>query len=182
MSTAQDILDFWFRDTPPKLWFRSDPEFDSLIRNRFAEDWARGRDGGMEDWEKTPEGALALILLFDQFPRNMFRGKKDAFATDAMARDVAKRAIAHGFDRASPERVRPFFYVPLMHSEHFADQEECVRLTREHLGDTHYSMPYALNHREVIFRFGRFPARNAALGRQTTAEEAEFLKTHPAGF
>jgi len=180
--TASEVYDFWFRDTPSERWFRPDAELDEKIRARFADLWRRGREGAHADWEDTPEGALALVLLLDQFPRNMFRGHADAFATDARARDIAKRAIARDFDLAVPEAHRSFFYLPLMHSESLADQDESVRLTRERLGETHFSMPFARNHREVIQRFGRFPARNKALGRATTPEEAEFLKTHPAGF
>ena len=180
--TAKDVHDFWFRDTPSERWFRPDAELDGKIRARFAEIWAKGRDGALSAWEDTPEGALALVVLLDQFPRNMFRGSADAFSSDARAREVAKRAIARDFDLAVPEDHRFFFYLPLEHSESLPDQDECVRLTAERLGETHFAMTYAKNHREVIRRFGRFPARNKALGRATTPEEAEFLKTHPAGF
>jgi uncharacterized protein (DUF924 family) len=180
--TPGDIIRFWFDETPRERWFRVDPEFDKQIRDRFAEAWKRGRDGLLEAWEDTPEDALALVVLLDQFPRNMFRGTADAFASDGMARDVAKRAIARNYDLALPPDQRSFLYLPLMHSEVLADQDESVRLTGERLGRTHYSMPYALNHRDVVRRFGRFPARNNALGRDTTPEEAKFLKANPAGF
>jgi uncharacterized protein (DUF924 family) len=179
---ASDIYDFWFRETAQERWFKSDPALDELMRTRFAEIWREARDGKHQDWEATPEGALALIVLLDQFPRNMFRGTEDAFASDAHAREIAKRAIARNFDLAVPESVRSFFYLPLEHSENLADQDECVRLVRERLGESHYSMRYALNHREAIRRFGRFPARNRALGRETTPEEAAFLIKNPAGF
>jgi uncharacterized protein (DUF924 family) len=180
--SPHDVIDFWFRDTPRERWFRVDPEFDKQIRDRFAEVWKRGREGLLKAWEDTPEDTLALVVLLDQFPRNMFRGTADAFASDGMARDVAKRAIAKNFDFAIPPEGRSFLYLPLMHSEVPADQDESVRLTEERLGKTHYSMPYALNHRDVIRRFGRFPARNKALGRETTPEEAEFLRANPSGY
>jgi uncharacterized protein (DUF924 family) len=182
MSTAQEIYDFWFRETPSERWFKPDPAFDETVRERFAETWRRGLDGELEEWEATPDGALALTVLLDQFPRNMFRGTKHAFASDDRASEAAKRAIARNFDLAMPEAVRFFFYLPLMHAENLADQDECVRLTKERLGEAHFSMPFALSHREAIRRFGRFPGRNRALSRETTAEEEEFLSKNPAGF
>ncbi len=127
-------------------------------------------------------GALALIVLLDQFPRNMFRGSAEAFATDELAQVAARASIAHGFDVEAPAHVRSFFYLPLMHSEDVLDQHECVRLTRARLGEKHFSYPFARRHCEAIARFGRFPARNAALGRTSTAEEIEFLQANPNGF
>jgi uncharacterized protein (DUF924 family) len=180
--TPREILDFWFKEIPPERWFDSDPAFDAAVRARFEESWRAARNGAFHDWPSTKEGALALIILLDQFPRNMFRGTADAFATDAMAREVAKAAIARRFDLEAPASVRSFFYLPLSHSEHGDDQESCVRLTRERLGENHDTYPYALRHRDVIARFGRFPARNAALGRTNTAEETVFLQSNPIGF
>jgi uncharacterized protein (DUF924 family) len=128
------------------------------------------------------EGALALIILLDQFPRNMFRGKAESFATDALALATAREALAKGYDcEASPDE-RNFFYLPFMHSEELGDQDLCLRLIREGLGEEHFSYPFALRHREAIARFSRFPARNAALHRATTTEEAAFLEKHPSGF
>ena len=112
----------------------------------------------------------------------MFRGSGDAFASDALARDIAKRAIAQKRDLETPASLRSFFYLPLMHSEHLADQEICVRLTKERLGEDHFSYPYALSHKAAVERFGRFPARNKALLRASTAEEQDFLKHNPLGF
>jgi uncharacterized protein (DUF924 family) len=112
----------------------------------------------------------------------MFRGSADAFATDARARDVAERAVARDFDVASPERVRQFFYTPFMHAENLTDQETCIGLIARRLGTGQQSYPFALRHRDVIARFGRFPARNRALGRENSPEEAQFLAAHPAGF
>jgi len=180
--TSRSILDFWFKDIDPKRWFVSDAAFDADVKMRFEQAWRDAREGKFADWENDKQGTLALILLFDQFPRNMFRGSADAFATDALARRVAKLALKRGDDVEAPASVRSFYYLPLMHSEDLSDQDSCVRLTRERLGEAHFSFPYALSHRAAVERFGRFPARNRALGRDTTPEEAEFLKDHPAGF
>jgi len=182
LASPREILDFWFKETPPERWFAADAAFDATLRGRFEESWRSAREGAFQSWNATMEGALALILLFDQFPRNMFRGRSDAFSTDAMAREIAREAVAKGFDVEAPAGVRSFFYLPFMHSEDSRDQDVCVRLTRERLGETHFSYPFALRHRDAIARFGRFPARNAALGRANTSEEKQFLETNPAGF
>jgi uncharacterized protein (DUF924 family) len=178
----RDVLDFWFKETPSQKWFASDPELDQEIRSRFEATWRLGCAGGLAGWEDEPNGALALIILFDQFPRNMFRGTADAFASDAMARDIAKRAIAQRKDLETPVSIRSFFYLPLMHSEHLADQDACVQLTKERLGEYHFSFRYARMHKSTVERFRRFPARNAALGRASTKEEKDFLKHNPGGF
>ena len=178
----RDILDFWFKEIPPERWLKSDPAFDAVLRDRFEDSWRAARDGQFHDWAVSKEGALVLIVLLDQFPRNMFRGKADAFATDAMAREVARQAIARGFDVEFPAAARNFVYLPLMHSEDMADQQECVRLTRERLGEAHFSYPFAVRHHDAIARFGRFPARNAALDRASTPEEIAFLRANPIGF
>jgi uncharacterized protein (DUF924 family) len=182
IATPRDVLDFWFKETKPEAWFKSDPAFDAAIKARFEETWRAARDGQLASWEESKDGALALLLVLDQFPRNMFRGQADSFATDQRARGVAERALARGYDLEAPVPVRNFFYLPFMHSEDLADQERSVALARERLGETHFSYPFALNHRAVIERFGRFPARNRALGRATTPEEAAFLQANPAGF
>lgn len=180
--TPSEVLDFWLKETPAEQHFRADPALDAEIRRRFEIAWEEARNGAYAAWEYSADGALALIILLDQFPRNMFRGTAKAFATDALAREVAERAIANGFDLAQPEAVRSFFYLPLMHAEDLERQDLCLTLTRSRLGETHFSYPYAVRHRDVIARFGRFPARNAALGRPTTPEEAAFLRDNPQGF
>jgi uncharacterized protein (DUF924 family) len=180
--TPRAILDFWFQEVGPKRWFVADATLDADIKARFEQAWREARDGKHADWESDKQGALALIILFDQFPRNMFRGTAEAFSTDVLARAATKRALARGDDLEAPAGVRSFYYLPLTHSEDLADQETCLRLTRERLGESHFSFPYTVRHRAAVERFGRFPARNRALGRETTPEEAEFLKTHPAGF
>jgi len=176
------VLDFWFTETPSAKWFDSDPSFDAQIRSRFEATWRLGCAGDLSGWENEPNGALALIILFDQFPRNMFRGTAEAFASDAMAQDIAKRAIAQRRDLEAPESIRIFFYMPLMHSEHLGDQEACVRLIKERLGEDHFSYRYALLHKAAVERFGRFPARNAGLGRASSDDEKDFLKHNPSGF
>jgi uncharacterized protein (DUF924 family) len=176
-----ELLDFWFKETPAQRWFDSDPIFDALLKNRFAQSWREARGGAAESWRNTGDGALALILLFDQFPRNMFRGTAQAFATDALARDVAHEAVSRGFDWREPPVVRHFFYLPFTHSEALADQEFSVRLTGERVGEQSEAYAYALRHRQTIVRFGRFPARNAALGRLSTPDERNFLRQNPLG-
>ncbi|HTK79088.1 MAG TPA: DUF924 family protein [Rhizomicrobium sp.] len=177
--TPQHIIHFWADEVGDKRWFDPNPQLDSEIAQRFGETYALARDGKLSDWENTVDGALALLILLDQFPRNMFRGRAEAFATDAQARAIADRAIARGFDLQITQNLRPFFYLPLSHSEHIEDQERCVRLVAEHLGKDGVNYSFALAHRDVIAKFGRFPGRNVALGRQSTAEELQFLDNHP---
>ena len=178
----RDVLDFWFKETPSEKWFSNDPALDAQIRSRFEDAWRLGCAGKLKDWESEPNGALALIVLFDQFPRNMFRGTAEAFASDPLAREIAKRAIAEKRDLEVPTAFRSFFYLPLEHSEHLSDQEACVQLTKERLGEQDVAHRYALMHKAAIERFGRFPARNKALGRASTPEEQEFLNHNPRGF
>jgi uncharacterized protein (DUF924 family) len=181
-DSARAILKFWFEEISRERWFRSSPEFDEEIRNRFEALWHDARDGKCAHWLSSKNGALALILLLDQFPRNMFRGTAQAFATDGLAREAAREALAKGYDLQAAADERNFLYLPFMHSEDLADQDLCVRLCRERLGADHTASAYALRHRAAIERFGRFPARNEALGRATTEAEADYLKDHPSGF
>lgn len=174
--TPRAILDFWTDQVGEKRWYAVEPALDDEIRARYESLWRGARDGKLSDWERTAEGALALLIVLDQFPRNMFRGKADAFATDAQARGVADRAIANGFDLKIAPPFRQFFYLPFEHSETMADQNRSLALFGERMGKDHYTYPYALEHRAEIERFGRFPSRNAQLGRAATAEEAEFLR------
>ena len=172
---AREILDFWFKETEPKLWFTKDRDFDERIRSRFADDVRAARAGKYDGWMNTASGSLALLILLDQFPRNIFRGTGEAFASDAKAREITKHAIAQGFDVETPKGIRQFFYLPLAHSENLADQNESVMLSRERRGEDSDTYKYALMHRDVVQRFGRFPGRNEALGRVSTPEELEFL-------
>ena len=167
----QDVIDFWVGAGPAK-WFARDDAFDAAIRDRFeALHHAAAR--GELDWGESAEGALALLILLDQFPRNLFRRSPHAFATDPLARSVARQAIARGFDQQTDAALRSFFYLPFEHSEDLADQDYGVGLC-EALGDPE-TLKWAIVHRDIIVRFGRFPHRNVMLGRETTAEEQAFL-------
>lgn len=169
---ASACVSFW-REAGPEKWFVKDSEFDAEFRTRFLDlHWAAARRE-LDHWLETPEGALALMILLDQFPRNVFRGTGHMFATDPLARHLADQAIARGHDRTIGDDVAVFFYLPFEHSETMADQERCIALF-ERL-DPKW-MPYAIEHRDIIARFGRFPHRNKALGRITTPEEAAFLE------
>jgi uncharacterized protein (DUF924 family) len=166
-----DVLSFW-REAGPKRWFRKDETFDAEFRSRFLQCHEAAVRGELDAWAGDAEGALALLILLDQFPRNSFRGTPRMFDTDAKARDIARAAVAAGFDERVEAELRNFFYLPFMHSENLADQDRAVEFTRK-LGDD--PARYALLHRDIVARFGRFPHRNAVLGRVTTPEEQRFL-------
>lgn len=167
-----EILDFWWRAGPAK-WFAQDSGFDEEIRTRFLPAIEAAQRGELGDWSEQPHSALALVLLLDQFTRNVFRGDSRAFEADHMALAVAKKAVELGFDKAFPANERVFFYLPFEHAEDMEAQELSVDLCRA-TGDQQYYL-YALVHMDVIRRFGRFPHRNAVLGRETTPEEQAFL-------
>jgi len=167
-----DVLAFW-RAAGPDKWFSKDAAFDAETARHFHGLWQAAIAGELAAWEATPEGALALVITLDQFPRNMFRGNKRTYEADALARAAASRAIARGFDQRIPHGERQFLYLPCMHSEYLADQERCVDLARAY-GDDEFTK-YAEQHADIVRRFGRFPHRNAVLGRVTTPEEQAFL-------
>jgi uncharacterized protein (DUF924 family) len=173
--TPQEIIDFWTISVGEKRWYAVEPALDDLIRTRYETLWREARAGELAAWEETPEGALALLITLDQFPRNMFRGHAEAFAGDAQAREVAKRAVARGYDMQIEPPIRQFFYTPFEHSENMDDQDRSVALFARGMGLDHYTHPYILRHRDEIARFGRFPSRNKALGRISTAEEQDYL-------
>jgi uncharacterized protein (DUF924 family) len=166
-----DVLAYW-RDAGPAQWFRKDEAFDRDFRERFLAAHEAAARGDLDHWADTAEGALALLILLDQFPRNAFRGNPRMFATDARARDIARRAVASGHDARVGSDLRNFFYLPFQHSEDIADQRHGERLSAA-LGED--ALKWARLHREIIERFGRFPHRNALLGRDSTAEEQAFL-------
>jgi uncharacterized protein (DUF924 family) len=171
-TTPADIITFW-TDAGWERWYKRHDDFDADIRARFLTTYESARDGKLASWEDSDDGTLALILLLDQFPRNLFRNDPRAFATDAAACALAKRAIASGVgDRVDPD-MRQFIYMPLMHSEDMADQEHCCALFRA--TDNADNIKFADIHADIIRRFGRFPHRNAVLGRDTTAEEQAYL-------
>ena len=176
MTGPQEILEFWLDEVGPKGWYDSSDALDTQIRDRFLETWEAACEGRFSLWLTYPSGALAYIILTDQFSRNMFRGEGKAFATDRAALAAAKSAIERGWDMRIDEPARQFFYMPLMHSENLCDQDRCVRLMCERMPETGESnLLHARVHREVIRQFGRFPYRNAALDRSTTAAEAAFM-------
>lgn len=168
----EQVVAFWHEAGPDK-WFKKDDAFDAEITRRFLPSYEAAAAGRLSQWEETPEGALALMLLLDQFPRNMFRGSARIYAADDTARTVAGRAIGRGFDKQVPRGLQRFFYLPFMHSENPADQETCVALARDY-GDEQL-LKYAEHHADIIRRFGRFPHRNALLGRATAPDEQAFL-------
>lgn len=191
MSRIDNILDFWFgRPDDPDygtfraVWFQPTPEFNAALEASFLEDYKSAAAGDYDDWQETPRGSLALLILLDQLPANLFRSSPKAFAADAKALAVAKNAVERGFDRAVPEIQRWFFYLPFEHSESLPDQRRSVELFRS-LSDTpsnRIGLDYAERHLRVIERFGRFPNRNEALGRASTPEEVEFLAGPNAPF
>jgi uncharacterized protein (DUF924 family) len=175
-ATAATVIGFW-SDAGPKAWFRRKPEFDAAIGARFEAAHLEASRGGFDDWRGRAEGALALVLLLDQFPRHLYRGSAHAFATDPMAREVAEDALAAGFDLVAPALLQPFFYLPFEHHEDAASQARAVELFSRYAdrtGDTDY-LRYARLHAGIIARFGRFPHRNRVLGRRSTPEEVEYL-------
>ena len=192
MTLVHDSLAFWFgapgspvrgqfRDT----WFKKDPVFDDEIRQHFGEATETAARGELDRWLEDPEGALALVILLDQFPRNLYRGSSKAFAADPKAREVADTALRRGYDRHFGPCERLFFYLPFERSENLADQERSVGLFKQLAGMEPWidkGIDAAVRHQEIIQMFGRFPHRNAALGRETTEAEAEFLKGPRSSF
>lgn len=174
----RDLLDFWFSSRVRPCWFASTPALDDEIRQRYEGLWRRALAGELDDWPGSPEGALALAIVYDQLPLNMYRGAAAAFATESRAVAVSKEAIAKGLDRHLDADGRLFLYMPLMHSENLEDQDRSVELFRAAGMDTRYPE----HHRGIVRRFGRFPHRNAILGRESTPEEREYLALPGAGF
>ena len=176
MSMIDNILTFWLDQIGPDGWYAVDEAVDDTIRAQFLPAWQEAEEGAHGLWLTAPRGALAYIILTDQFPRNMFRGDPRSFATDRSALAVAKMAIDRGWDMTIDEPQRQFFYMPLMHSESLCDQDRCVRLMKERMPETGASnLFHAKAHREVIRQFGRFPYRNDALSRSSTAPERAYL-------
>jgi uncharacterized protein (DUF924 family) len=178
----REILDFWFlplgdpehgRQRP--VWWESTPELDAEIRSRFGTLLDRAIAGELDAWRKSPDGALALTILCDQFPRNMHRRTARAFSGDATARETARYALARNYPAAYGNDMRLFFYMPFQHSEDLGDQEFCCALFEALFDET--NTKYAIGHRDIVARFGRFPHRNEVLGRTSTAEELDYLKT-----
>ncbi|QOG21423.1 MULTISPECIES: DUF924 family protein [Bradyrhizobium] len=171
-NTPAGILAFW-RESGRERWYERDDAFDAEVSRRFLALWQKAVAGELASWEDSDDGALAQVIVLDQFPRNMFRGTREAFASDALAREVARRAIARGVNKRVDPILLEFLYLPFMHSEHLPDQLHCVALFEN--TDNAENLKYARLHADIIQRFGRFPHRNPLLGRDTTAEEQAFL-------
>ena len=192
MSDIEEILSFWFgaiRDEPSyfadcaQRWFAQNADFDREIARRFQADYERAAEGQLADWTETAQGGAALILVLDQFPRNMFRNDPHAFATDPLAQQIAEQMIAAGLDRQLRLVERYFVYVPFMHSEQRAHQQRSVTLFQQLAAQrAYFDTSYALRHQQVIARFGRFPHRNRVLGRVSTPAELAFLKQPGSSF
>jgi len=182
MTKPQNVLDFWLAPATRARWFDKDEAFDAEIRRGFEASYKDAVAGRLDDWQKTPDGALALTILLDQLPRNMFRDTPKAFASDPQARQVVNAAIERGFDMEIEDQAsRMLFYLPLEHSEDLADQERCTDLVRRRCPDTEF-LQWAVAHKKIIEQFGRFPHRNKILGRPNTEAEEEYLKDPNAGF
>jgi uncharacterized protein (DUF924 family) len=171
-TIAAEILRFW-REAGRDRWYRRDDAFDAQVRERYLELWREAAAGGLSSWEASDDGALALTIMLDQFPRNMFRDDALTYFSDELARDVAERAIARGVDARIDPALKEFLYMPFMHSEQMPDQLRCIELFRR--TENAENLGYAERHADIIRRFGRFPHRNRILGRSTTSEEQAFL-------
>lgn len=177
MIRADEVLNYWLDEVGPAAWYAVDPKLDQDIRDRFLGAWENARAGAYSLWLTYPSGSLAYVILLDQFSRNMFRGSSKAFVMDEIALAAAKSAIDHGWDLKIDEPARQFFYLPLMHSENLCDQERCVRLMAERMpGAGESNLLHAKAHRSVIREFGRFPYRNDALERRSTANEQAYIE------
>ncbi len=187
MSDLNPLLEFWLGSAAPgdmmthrQEWWMKDAEFDRRINEEFAPLYEQAANGELDSWKETALGCLGLVILLDQFPRNMFRGDARSFATDPQALEVTRHALDNGFDQQLPMGGKLFLYLPLEHSEDLDHQNACVALMQA-MGDDNY-VDFALKHQVIIERFGRFPHRNDVLGRDSTAEEVEFLKEPGSGF
>lgn len=176
IKTAAQIRDFWFSDRNRPNWFVKSDAFDSHVTSECGPTYEAARRGDLDDWAGSAQDALALVIVLDQFPRNMFRGSPRSFESDHLALKHARAAVERGFDAELDGEGRQFLYLPFEHSEDLADQERSVALYQA-LGQPE-ALDYAHQHHDIIARFGRFPHRNKVLGRESTPEEAEFLKTH----
>ena len=177
-----EVLRFWFEEVKPNQWFQKNEAFDAAIRDRFATTYEMARDGLCDAWREEPLGCVALCVVLDQFPRNMFRNDPVAFATDEKALLTAKYAVAKGFDMLVPPEKRRFIYLPYEHSEILSDQMKCVELFGRMKKEDPVGYDYAVRHRDVIEKFGRFPHRNVILGRASTPEEEAYLAQPGSGF
>lgn len=173
--SPETVLDYWFSPRVRKCWWKMDAAFDAELRRLFGDLHRAAVEGGLPAWRKTPQGRLAEVIVLDQFSRNLYRDRPEAFAQDARARTLTREAVAAGADRALPPEKRAFLYMPLMHSESASDHEEAMRLFESDPALA-YNLKFEKKHKAIIDRFGRYPHRNEILGRESTAEERAFLE------
>jgi len=178
IETASDVIKFWFSEKIKPRWFNSTPEFDQLLRDRYLETYKAAVNGELSEWSATPDGSLALVIIFDQFPLNMFRSMAQGFLTEADSRRVASDAIDKQFDEMLSEEQKAFLYMPFMHSETLDDQDKSIALYEK--AGLSENLKFARHHREIVIRFGRFPHRNEILGRSSTPEEINYLQSTEA--
>lgn len=174
----QDIIDFWFSEAARKLWFKSTPEFDLQLRETYQDSWERARRGELDHWMQSADGCLALVVVLDQFPLNMFRNTAQSYATEAQSREVARVALEKNFDQALDAERKAFLYMPFMHSESLEDQQLALELFAQ--PGLENNLRFARHHHDIVAKFGRFPHRNEALGRDSTAAEIEYLNSKQA--
>jgi len=170
-----DIIKYWYNDKIQKHWFASTPELDREIKNNYEQTWISAASGGLDEWKETPEGCLALVIILDQFPLNMFRGEAKSFLTERKAIEVALTAINSGFDKKLSIDRLSFLFMPFMHSEKIEEQDLSIKLYKEY--NLLSNLSFAEHHREIIKKFGRFPHRNMILGRESTKEENDYLQS-----
>ncbi len=178
MTSAEEIVEFWFSARVQPLWFQSTPAFDAELTERFLPVWQAAHEGDLSAWEATAEGALALVICMDQFPLNMFRGRAESVSSETASREVAGRAIGRGFDQSLNDLQKAFLYMPFMHSESLVDQDRSMMLFQA--AGLNENLQFAEHHREIIRRFGRFPHRNVILGREDTPQERAYLSSAEA--
>ncbi len=174
----RELIDFWFSAEVSKLWYNSTPAFDRLLRERYLDLWQQANRGELEHWEESAQGSLALVILLDQFPLNMFRGSAQSYSSEARSREIARVAIARGFDRELSAEQCEFLYKPFMHSEDIEDQLLAIELFAQ--PGLESNLRFARHHHGVVEKFGRFPHRNVALGRDNTDAEIEYLNSKQA--
>ncbi|MDT8383635.1 MAG: DUF924 family protein [Gammaproteobacteria bacterium] len=173
-----EIIDFWYADPMRKHWFSSTPELDNQIRDRYEKVWIESSRGEYDEWQNTPEGSLALVIVLDQFPLNMFRGEAKSFQTEKKAIEVALSAINRGFDKKLEKNHLSFLFMPLMHSENIDHQELSVELFKKY--ELKDNITFAEHHRDIVKKYGRFPHRNQILGRESSEAEIEYLSSENA--
>lgn len=178
MVTVDQVLHFWYTEPMNQHWFSSSPEIDESIRKQFAQIWQQAANGELDSWLQTAEGCLALIILLDQLPLNMFRGEARSFSTEAKSIECTLHGIAQGFDQQLPQSQLSFFYMPLMHSELMVHQDLSVKMFEQ--AGLKENARFARHHRDIVERYGRFPHRNQILGRESTPQELEYLQSEHA--